>query len=809
MLPAAFVVLDSFPLTMNGKIDRAALPAPVAERAGTQRAPSTPAEARVAAAWADVLGVADVSADDDFFALGGDSFAAVRAVRAIDPTLRVIDLFMHPTVEALGAFLDARDTAPASGLLHRLGGPPAGTTPTATLIGVPYGGGSAAAFGPLAAPLAQRGIAVVAVELPGHDPARPDEAPLALDELVDRLAQEIAERVSGPVAVYGHCVGSAVATALARRLEADGRTVLGVIAGGSFPAAPLPGRLSAWAGRVFGERWVSDRLYRDALKASGGVTDDMDEAATTVALRAMRHDAHEAQQWFGAQLEQGGPKLRAPLLCLVGERDRQTELAGERHREWGAFAERVELATIPRAGHYFLRHQAREVVEVLAGRLADWAAGRLPEPVRDVPVERGGLRRFYAVAAGQLVSNVGTALTAFALGVWAYQRSGRIIDLALIVMLAQLPAVLATPLGGALADRQDRRRIMLWCDAVSGLAMAGLVVLLATDRLALWSVLVVVGITSLVNAVQQPAWLAAISQLVPKPYLPQANALANLGRSLGNIVAPLAGGVLVTAVGLSAVVAIDVATFAIGVLTLLAVRFPDRLVRRREESFRASVSGGLRFIRRRRPLVVMVVFVAAANYFNAVLWVVTTPLVLSFTGPAGLGVVTAVGGAGAALGGVAVLVWGGTRRRATGMIAFVAGSGIGTILMGLWPSVAVVALGLAVRWGAMAIGNAHWLSLIQVKVGQELQGRVLAANLMLVTVMEPLGFLTASPLADAFGVGTLVVACGVFLTAWGLIGLRYRPLHHMEDALPDAVPDAEVDADLDRLQARMDLAWAR
>jgi hypothetical protein len=118
----------------------------------------------------------------------------------------------------------------------------------------------------------------------------------------------------------------------------------------------------------------------------------------------------------------------------------------------------------------------------------------------------------------------------------------------------------------------------------------------------------------------------------------------------------------------------------------------------------------------------------------------------------------------------------------------------------------------------MAIGNAHWLSLIQVKVGQELQGRVLAANLMLAAAMEPLGFLTADPLAGLMshapgvgpgrGVAALVVVCGIFLTVWGLLGLRYRPLRHMEDALPDAVPDAEIDSDLDRVQARADLAWA-
>src|SRR5690606_13940576 len=137
----------------------------------------------------------------------------VRVVRAIDPDLRVIDLFTHPVLADLAAYLDARDSG-GTGLLHRLAGPADGAT--LSLVCVPYGGGSAAAYRPLAEELSRRmpQVAVLAVELPGHDPARPDEPLLGIDELVERLATELAA-VPGPVALYGHCVGTAVAVALA------------------------------------------------------------------------------------------------------------------------------------------------------------------------------------------------------------------------------------------------------------------------------------------------------------------------------------------------------------------------------------------------------------------------------------------------------------------------------------------------------------------------------------------------------------------------------------------------------------------
>ncbi|HET9379251.1 MAG TPA: amino acid adenylation domain-containing protein, partial [Streptomyces sp.] len=128
MVPAAYVPMDALPLTVNGKLDRRALPAPGPDgyAAGPDRTPpSTPAERLVAAAWADVLGVRDVHAGDDFFALGGDSILAVRVTArlraAFGPGVSPRLLFTRPTVSALAAEL----------------GEPAGDTPAPPADAIP------------------------------------------------------------------------------------------------------------------------------------------------------------------------------------------------------------------------------------------------------------------------------------------------------------------------------------------------------------------------------------------------------------------------------------------------------------------------------------------------------------------------------------------------------------------------------------------------------------------------------------------------------------------------------------------------
>ncbi|SFI70432.1 amino acid adenylation domain-containing protein [Streptosporangium canum] len=833
MVPSAIVVLDELPLTPLGKVDRARLPIPEAAPAAERVAPSTPTEVRIAAVWADVLGVADVGVDDDFFTLGGDSFRAVRAVREIDPALRVIDLFTRPTVRELAAHLDGGAEAPA-GLLHRLAGP---RTASRTVVCLPYGGGSAAAYQPLATALARTSptTAVLAVELPGHDPARPDEAMLPMPELADRIVAELAG-ISGPIVLYGHCVGSAAATELALRLEASGTPVAGVFVGGSFPDARLPGRLSAWWNRRFpAHRWASDRTQRDFLRTLGALDEDFGD--TEIMLRGLRHDVEEAQVWFSRHLDAPAGeerRLKAPLLCVIGERDRATELYQERYREWGAFADRVGLATIPRAGHYFIKHQAEPLARHISEHLDRWAGGDLPEPVGEVEVAgrsaRRDLRRFYTVAAGQTVSLLGAALTSFALGVWAYQESGRVLDYALVSMLALLPSLLAAPLGGAVADRVDRRRVMLVCDGVSAAATAILVILLWLGRLEVWQVGIIAGLLSLVTAFHRPAYLAAVAQLVPKPYLMQANAVANLGTGLGMLIGPLGGAALIALVGLHGVVAVNIVTFLAGLGTLLLVRFPDRLFHRLEESFGQAIIGGWRFLVRRRPLMIMIGFFVVMNYLNMLALAVTVPAVLSFGDVAGVGAVTAMQGVGAVLGSLVMVFWGGTERRAIGMVGFVIGFGAGVLLVGLRPSLALAAFGGLMSWVFLTVLNAHWLALIQLKVGLELQGRVLATNQMLAVSMTPVAFLTApsladdvfgpllvpgGPLADTVvgdivgvgpgrGVGLLLVVCGALLMLWGALGLWYRPLRRMEDALPDAVAGAEIADDLDAVQVEAD-----
>ncbi|WP_406410583.1 non-ribosomal peptide synthetase [Streptomyces sp. NBC_01614] len=367
-VPAELVVLDRLPLSPNGKVDRKALPAPQAPSAAPAAADDGDLAARrVAAVWAEILALPAVGPDDDFFALGGDSFAAVRAVRAVAEALpgasalRVVDLFSNPTSAGLAA--RAAELAGQGGdvtahrLLHRLTPPSAGGPAPLTLVCFPHGGGDAIAYQPLAAHLPPN-IELLAVSPPGHDPLNPGPM-LPVPEFAELAAHEIARSVTGPFAVYGHCAGVVAALETTRVLERDGLRPVAL-----HLAAALPEDDPAFALEMERVSTDDDLVgYLTTMDGFDGVLDDSDLSAV---LRMVRHDMTEAARFFARTPDGYAQPLLTPLTCVIGDADDATRGYEEGHRAWSRYARDLRLAVIPGGRHYFAKHLPDRLAALLA-----------------------------------------------------------------------------------------------------------------------------------------------------------------------------------------------------------------------------------------------------------------------------------------------------------------------------------------------------------------------------------------------------------------------------------------------------------
>jgi MFS family permease len=360
---------------------------------------------------------------------------------------------------------------------------------------------------------------------------------------------------------------------------------------------------------------------------------------------------------------------------------------------------------------------------------------------------------------GQLISLLGSGLTSFAVGVEVYQRSGSITKFSLLSAVFYAPALLISPLAGAIVDRWNRRHVMLAADLGSGLSSCFIWALLAAGEkgliaIQIWHLCVPFVMAAAFDAIRWPAYSAATTQLVPKQHLGRANGLVELANALVQVARPVLGGFLMTRIGLRGVVLIDLASFVCAVTSLCFVRFPPAPRADEGAAERPSLwqeaAAGVRHLRGDVGLVRLLAFGATANFVVNVVIVLITPLVLSFTDVPTLGAVLSVAGLGMLAGGVLMSVWGGPRRRIVGVFGFQTLGGCALLAAGLPPSTPLVMAGAAAFLFAYSPALGCLQSIWQSKVSPGLQGRVFALRRMVGQAMPPLAALVAGPLADKF-----------------------------------------------------------
>jgi len=430
-----------------------------------------------------------------------------------------------------------------------------------------------------------------------------------------------------------------------------------------------------------------------------------------------------------------------------------------------------------------------------------------------------GMRRFLVLWSGQSVSALGTGLGSFALGVWVYQTTGSATQFAMISFVMGLALMVMNPVGGALADRRDRRQLLILSDAGAGLMSLLMAALLFSGRLQPWHVYPIVAVMVSCTALQGPALLASVSLLVPREQLARASGMIQTSRAGAMIVGPLAAGFLVGRIGYGGVILIDCATFFFAVVTILAIRIPNppRPEAASHQSLLASLAFGWTYLRGLPGLFALLSVYAATNFCMAMVQVLLTPLILSFATPVALGTVDSVAAVGILLGSIALTIWGGPQRRVAAILAFLAFQALILFLGGVQPSIPLIATAAFAFMFTLPFINGWTQVILQSKVAPDVQGRVFGVAGMISLGSVPLASLIAGPLADRLfepmllaggalagsvgrligvgpgrGIGFLFVLLGALvLVVVGLASFSAR-LRRLESEIPDALPEPSL-----------------
>ena len=186
-----------------------------------------------------------------------------------------------------------------------------------------------------------------------------------------------------------------------------------------------------------------------------------------------------------------------------------------------------------------------------------------------------GLRDFYLLWSTQSLSQLGSAMTGFALTLWLYEKTGSALSTAALTICTYAPYVLMSIFAGAVTDRFDKKKTMLACDTFAAVCTVLILVLYKTDLLCVWHLYAVNAVSGLMNTVQQPASEVAYTLVIPKEQYQRTSGLQSLSRSVISVGNPLIAAAVYGIAGLGAVIMLDLASFAIAFVTLACfIRIP-------------------------------------------------------------------------------------------------------------------------------------------------------------------------------------------------------------------------------------------
>lgn len=456
-------------------------------------------------------------------------------------------------------------------------------------------------------------------------------------------------------------------------------------------------------------------------------------------------------------------------------------------------------------------------IQALAGV---WLARAIRPGPRPEPGTAGfddGFRSFKIIWSGQFASLVGSAIASFALGLRIYQLTGSAVQLGAIYACGLVPAIVASPISGALADRWGRRRALLISNGGYMVTMTALALLLFTGTFTVWAVYPITIINSTLSSLQVPAFGSAIPLLVRKQQIGRANGLMMLATATAQVFAPVAAGFLLLVVRLQGIVVIDLVSFGVALVTVLMIRIP--------QPHQAGVSGdeekstllgsfaeAWRYVVARRGLVDLLILFGALCFLCGFVDVLYVPVVLGFASTGAVGIVLTAGGLGMVMGSLAMSFWGGPRRRTRAVLTFALLLGVSVMIGALRPNVLLVAVGAFFFLGSTALVESNFRTIWQVKVEPSLQGRVLALQNMVGTSPQVISYLLAgvigsdlfvplvgrhqvhsAVLAAIIGNGTgrgyafLLLIVGFLIVVTAVVSGLDPRIRYVEDELPDAV----------------------
>lgn len=409
--------------------------------------------------------------------------------------------------------------------------------------------------------------------------------------------------------------------------------------------------------------------------------------------------------------------------------------------------------------------------------------------------KKSNFRRFLLLWTGELVSSIGGGLTSFGLGVYIFQQTGSAADMALVALLAFLPTLLLSVPAGVLADRYDRRLLMMLGDGCSAVGILFILFCVLNGGASLTEICIGVTISSVFSSLLEPSYRATVTDLLDAEEYSRASGLVSLAGSARYLISPILAGALLTIADIRLLLILDICTFFLTVVCTGVVRKGLAAKAAEEkESFFSALQVGWHAVTEKRGIFILILLSSIMTCFMGAFQILAEPLILDFANSATLGIGETVCAGGMLVSGLFL----GARGIKKGYVKVLSISltvaGIAMIIFGLKENIYLICAAGFLFFAMLPFANNCLDYLVRTNIADELQGRAWGFIGFLSQIGYVVGYGLAGILADGigeqfqFGVGrgaaAVIMVSGALLSIMALVVYPIKAVRKLEDGIP-------------------------
>lgn len=354
---------------------------------------------------------------------------------------------------------------------------------------------------------------------------------------------------------------------------------------------------------------------------------------------------------------------------------------------------------------------------------------------------RSNYREFLIIWIGELLAGIGTGMTSFGLGVYVWKLTNSTVDVSMVELMALLPLVLLSPIAGVLADRFDRRLLMIIGDTVSAIGLIAMLIIMKFGTIEVWQICLCVGFSSTFSSLLDPAFKATLTDLLTKEEYSKATGMMSLASSAKFLISPALAGLVLSYFNIELILMIDILTMVITVTVILAVRksLAVKSIRQGKLNIFKDLKEGWMQLNENKGVKKLVILVTLVCFYMGFVQVLSKPMCLPFMDEKGLGIMQTICGCGTLLAGIFIGTGKLSRNYVNAMGASFVVGGAAMIGFGATMIVPVIAAMGFVFFATLPFADTSTNYLIRITIKNEQQGRIWG----LIALISQLGYVLA------------------------------------------------------------------